>query len=65
MCGGHEGHHRHGEGRGRGFFGRRGTFPNREEWLEHLQERRDRLAESLANVEDLIRRLQDPPAHQV
>jgi hypothetical protein len=60
MCEGHEEHHGH---RGRGFrgFGRRGTFPPREAWLEHLQAQRQRLAESLANVDELIRRLEDPP----
>jgi hypothetical protein len=61
MCEGH--HEHHGRG-GRGFraFGRRGTFPPREVWLEHLRERRDRLAESLANIDELIRRLEDPQA---
>jgi hypothetical protein len=61
MCEGH--HEQHGQG-GRGFrgFGRRGTFPPREDWLEHLRAQRQRLAESLANVDELIRRLEDPPA---
>jgi hypothetical protein len=56
MCGGH--HHEH----ARGFrgFGRRG-FPNREVWLERLQDYQARLEEELANVRDVIERL-GPPA---
>ena len=70
MCEHHQGHEHggeHGEGRrgpGRGFrgFGRRGGFPSREQWLEHLQAYRTRLQENLRNVEDLIQRLDDRPA---
>jgi hypothetical protein len=60
----HEGHEEHCGRGGRGFrgFGRRGTFPPREAWLEHLRAQRERLAESLANVDELIRRLDDPAA---
>lgn len=57
MCHEH-GHHRGGHERGfRGGFGRRG-FPNRDEWLERLEAHRDRLEQDLANVRDLIQRLQ-------
>jgi hypothetical protein len=51
MCGGH---HHHG---GRGFGRRRHGFPNREEWLEHLQQHEERLQNDLANVRELIERL--------
>ncbi len=51
MC---RGHHRHGR-RGHGF-------PAREEWVERLQARRDRLETELKNVEELIERLADRPA---
>jgi len=55
MCGGH---HHGGPGFGRGFRGRRG-FPNRQEWLERLQEHQQRLEQDLANVKELIERLGD------
>lgn len=61
MCEAHEEHRGRG-GRGLRGLGRRGAFPPREVWLEHLQAQRQRLAESLANVDELIRRLEDPPA---
>lgn len=57
MCHEH-GHHRGGHERGfRGGFGRRG-FPSRDEWLERLEAHRERLEQDLANVRDLIQRLQ-------
>jgi hypothetical protein len=69
MCRDHEGHG-HGPGRGRrgfrgGGFGGRHGFPSREEWVERLQAHRQRLEQDLANVRDLIARLEDgsaPPA---
>jgi hypothetical protein len=50
-------HHHHRRG-----FGPRRPFPNREEWLEHLQARQQRLEQDLANVKELIERLADGPA---
>ncbi len=51
MCRGH--HH--------GRHWRQG-FPNREEWLEHLQQHEQRLQQDLANVRELIERLGPPAA---
>ena len=53
--------------RGRGYrggprgFGRRG-FPPREQWVERLEQHRERLEQDLANVRDLLVRLSDAPA---
>lgn len=73
MCGQH-GEHGYGPGPG---FGRRGGpgrgfrrgfgpggFPTRDEWLERLEEHRERLERDLANVRDLIERLRGdaPPS---
>ena len=76
MCHEHEGRggHRRGEWGGerafrggpggpRGFRGFRGGFPSREEWVERLEAHRDRLERDLANVRELIERLQDAPQH--
>ena len=66
MCHEHEHqHHEHRRGPGRGFrgFGRGGSFPTREEWVERLEGHRDRLERDLANVRDLIDRLKDAPQH--
>jgi hypothetical protein len=58
------GHHHPGGGcRGGRFFGRRGT-PTPQELVERLQERRTRLEEELANVQELIRRLDQPAPAQ-
>jgi ribosomal protein L19E len=62
MCHEHE-HHRHEHRRGPGRRFGRGGFPTREEWVERLEAHRDRLERDLANVRDLIDRLQDAPQH--
>ena len=54
---GHRHHHRHGHGP---WFGRRG-FPSREEWVERLEDYRERLERDLANVDELLKRLRDEP----
>ena len=51
----HHGHH-HGPGRGRIHF--RGPFPNRLDLLERLENYRRDLEQELADVSDLIKRLQ-------
>jgi hypothetical protein len=53
-----------GPGRGPGFraFGRR-PVPSREEWVERLEAHREQLQQDLANVEELLGRLRDEPAH--
>ena len=49
MCG-HR-HHRHG-------FGRRGRrFPNREEWIQRLEERQRDLEQEIADLADVIKHL--------
>jgi hypothetical protein len=50
MCGGH---HHHGR-RGRGY-------PNREQWVERLENYREHLEGELKNVQELIERLGDTP----
>jgi hypothetical protein len=55
VCG--HGHHREHGRRGFRGFGRRGGFPNREEWLERLQAYQQQLEEELRNVQDVIERL--------
>ena len=55
MCHGGR-HHHHGFGFGRRGFGR---FGNREEWLERLEHYRRNLEQELADVSDLIKRLQE------
>jgi hypothetical protein len=47
--------HRHGCGPG---FGRR-RVPNREEWLNHLEEYQKDLEQEVADVADLIHRLKE------
>ena len=47
--------HRHRYGCGPGFG--RGRVPNREEWLNHLEEYQKDLEQEVADVADLIRRL--------
>ena len=49
--------HRHGHGCGPGFGRRR--VPNREEWLNHLEEYQKDLEQEVADVADLIRRLRE------
>jgi hypothetical protein len=49
--------HRHRHGCGPGFRGRR--VPNREEWLNHLEEYQKDLEQEVADVADLIRRLKE------
>jgi hypothetical protein len=51
MCGGH---HHHGR---RGFRG----YPNREQWVERLQDYREHLEGELKNVQELIERLGEQP----
>jgi len=53
MCG--HGHREHGRRGFRGFG--RGSFPNREEWLERLQAYQQHLEEELRNVQEVIERL--------
>ena len=49
MCG--DRHHRRG-------FGRRGRrFPNREEWIQRLEERQRDLEEEIADLADVIKHL--------
>jgi hypothetical protein len=49
MCGGR--HHRRG-------FGRRGRrFPNREEWVQQLEERQRDLEQEIADLADVIKHL--------
>jgi hypothetical protein len=63
MCG--QRHHHRGHGFGRGFRGfGRGSFPNREEWLERLQAYQEHLAEEQKNVQELIERLGPPSPQQ-
>jgi hypothetical protein len=49
--------HRHRHGCGPGFG--RGRVPNREEWLNHLEEYQKDLEQEVADVADLIRRLKE------
>jgi hypothetical protein len=51
MCGGH---HHHGR---RGFRG----YPNREQWVERLQDYREHLEGELLKVQELLERLGDAP----
>ncbi len=57
MCHGHRAHWR-----GQGFRGRR--FPNREEWLERLEEYQRDLEQEAADVADVIKRLREEQATQ-
>jgi hypothetical protein len=52
-------HRRHGYRHGCGSgFGRR-RVPDREEWLQHLEEYQKDLEQEVADVADLIRRLKE------
>jgi hypothetical protein len=52
----HRRHHRSRSGCGPGF---RFRSPNREEWLERLEEHQRDLEQEIADVADLIRRLKE------
>ena len=57
----HHGHHHHRGGRRGPGFGPRGRFPNREEWLAHLEEHQKDLEQRIADVADIISRLRQEP----
>jgi hypothetical protein len=57
MCHGHRAHWR-----GYGFRGRR--FPNREEWLQRLEEYQRDLEQEAADVADVLKRLREEQAKE-
>ncbi len=57
------GHRHHGHFGGRRGWWRHRRFPNREEWLERLEEYQRDLEQEIADVADVIRHLKgDQPA---